>query len=353
VQKITQEQIIPILGAYIHAIATDGMSIKAQKNLSESTLLGYLNAATAWLQHFLQIPVNTHGNKAQNKGNMHPILYDAIAFRKKWRKPNEKREPYTYRMFNTLAEQVAAEAKHNRLSLLGNKAAVFDWTRLGVFTGSRAAEYAQTTGSATRFSAIPTCVDAGEWASCPLAFMACDFIFYDAHEKQIRHSRLCTKEAYEVHIRFRFDKSPKNFTIRKFKRSGHKFLCPVRAAKSIIMRAAALKIQEKHPLGSYRSTKKFAGYRYLCSSEVITMMRQTCVDAYPDKSSYHRIHIKCIVSHSNRVTAAVALSNSGLSIDEIAYRLRWSPQSVSHYLRECSKALGKYMDAAIHGVHLI
>ena len=56
---------------------------------------------------------------------------------------------------------------------------------------------------------------------------------------------------------------------------------------------------------------------------------------------------------SNRVTAAVALSNAGMDIDAIAYRLRWSPPSVTHYLRECSTAIDTLTEKAITGAMII
>ena len=45
-----------------------------------------------------------------------------------------------------------------------------------------------------------------------------------------------------------------------------------------------------------------------------------------------------IMAHSVQVTAAVALHNAGLSFDVIAFRLRWSVDSVKHYVHECSGA---------------
>lgn len=48
-------------------------------------------------------------------------------------------------------------------------------------------------------------------------------------------------------------------------------------------------------------------------------MRQAVVEAYPDPNHYLRLNIKRIDAHSNRVTAAVALSNAGMSIDDIAF----------------------------------
>jgi len=58
------------------------------------------------------------------------------------------------------------------------------------------------------------------------------------------------------------------------------------------------------------------------------------------------------MSHSNCITAAVALYNAGASIPVIAFRLRWSPESVEFYLRNCFKAIGPLTLKAIEGAHL-
>jgi DNA-binding NarL/FixJ family response regulator len=78
-------------------------------------------------------------------------------------------------------------------------------------------------------------------------------------------------------------------------------------------------------------------------------MRAACEAAYPDPTHYLRIHIKRLVSHSNRVTAAVALRAAGLSIEDIAYRLRWKAASVETYLRECYQSIGDVTQKAITG----
>lgn len=78
-------------------------------------------------------------------------------------------------------------------------------------------------------------------------------------------------------------------------------------------------------------------------------MRTACKAAYPDATHYMRLNINRLVSHSNRVTAAVALRAAGISIDDIAYRLRWKAASVETYLRECYQAIGDITLKAIPG----
>jgi len=143
-----------------------------------------------------------------------------------------------------------------------------------------------------------------------------------------------------VHVRFRFYKSSTNFTIRKYKQ-GQGFLCPVRAARSILRRASTLKVPTGNPVGAFR-THPSGSFTYLRSADVIKVMRMSVDFAYPDLNHYFRLNRAAFVAHSNCVTAAVALYANGRPIPEIAFRLRWKPESVEHYIRECSQMVYKH-----------
>ena len=62
------------------------------------------------------------------------------------------------------------------------------------------------------------------------------------------------------------------------------------------------------------------------SRNIIKVVRDTVMGAYPDPRHFLRENITRIVAHSNRVTAAIPLSNAGTDIDAIAYHLGWSPR---------------------------
>jgi hypothetical protein len=243
-----------------------------------------------------------------------------------------------------------ANAKDLR-HVLSLEAAIFDWTRLGTFTGSRVSEYGQTKSTRGTFSKVPHSKAAGVWAGSPIAFMRCDFTLLDKHltilsfEQMLKHP----ERAIHLHIRFRFDKSPQNFTVRKYRRSGHSFLCPILAAISILLRAHALAVPESSPIGVFRPIASTPSFTFITSSDVIRIMRQTCLLTYPDKEHFLNKNVDRIVAHSVRVTAAVALFNMKYSIDEIAYRLRWQPQSVQHYLRECTTLADERTQSAMAG----
>jgi hypothetical protein len=75
-------------------------------------------------------------------------------------------------------------------------------------------------------------------------------------------------------------------------------------------------------------------------------MREACLDTYSDPNHYL---VQRIVSHSNRVTAAVALRRQGADIPTIDFRIRWKPESVDHYLHECTQDIDDMSLATIAG----
>ena len=78
-------------------------------------------------------------------------------------------------------------------------------------------------------------------------------------------------------------------------------------------------------------------------------LKRICIAAYPDSSHYMRLHIGCLMSHSLRVTACIALAAAGISHEENAFRLRWSVPSVQFYLRDSEADVGRFTTAAVKG----
>jgi hypothetical protein len=230
---------------------------------------------------------------------------------------------------------------------------VWDWLRLGVFTGSRVAEYAQSALRRNqRFQCIPCTADAGQWAGLPLAFIRADFVFYDTSHCCLPHSQLMLAHGKGtiamVHVRFRFDKSKHNFSIRKYQSTADPILNPVDAAVSILRRADLLHVPDNEPVGVY-APSGVSSYSFLRDYHITPILRAMCVRAYPDATHYLRIHIHRLVPHSNRVTAAVCLKMGGTPDEEIAFRLRWNVASVPTYLRECFQEVGTIMAATLQG----
>jgi hypothetical protein len=288
------------------------------------------------------------------KASLHPFLAETITQRRKWQQPKAKKEPYTTPMFHALRHDVISLARDHPSRLLDRLPAVFDWAILGVFTGSRLGEYGQSKPRRGEpFAVVPPTADAGEWAGTPLAFMRSDFTFYDIQRRLL--SRSATHEllrsANEVHVRFRYDKSPTNFSVRKFRRSPGTFICAVKACISILQRADILQLPTHFPVGVYRCSTA-GDYRFIRGVDMSTIMRYACCAAYPDATHYMRLHIDRIMAHSNRVTACLALHQADLPAEVIAFRLRWTVPSVQFYIRESYAKIGEYTRKAVAGAAL-
>jgi len=179
-------------------------------------------------------------------------------------------------MFHALASLVKAQLATSKSAHLDLLHTVFDWIRLGVFTGSRSGKYAQTTAPKGSFAKVPNSwAPPPKWRNQPLAFILSDFTLLDANlcvlppHDALKHPKQCRW----LQIRYRFDKSATNFSLYRYRR-GTGFLCPVFAALSIIWRTTTLQVPSHEPLGVYRSDPT-GSYTYLRSSEIITVMRQS------------------------------------------------------------------------------
>jgi hypothetical protein len=156
--------------------------------------------------------------------------------------------------------------------------AIFDWTRLGVFTGSRLGEYGQSKPRAGElFAAVPISPDASIWANTPLAFIRDAFTFYDAlrHLLDRTDLELLSHCAIEVHVCFRFDKSTLNFSIRKFHRTPWNFMCAVKSSISILHHAHHLGGPAEYQVGVYHSMTE-GDYSFIHGDDVSSIMCYAC-----------------------------------------------------------------------------
>ena len=352
-RQLDDRQCLMVLGTFVREVKL-GYNKKQLTDMTADTIRGYLTSAHRYLELLLgrHIPIMdpNHGGKSQR---YHPFLSEQLADRRRWTKPKPRYEPYTVEMFVSL-EQYLSTFKDSLSSFVSLEHCVYDWARLGVFTGSRLGEYGQSQLLAGRsFNTIPHNHDVPEQhRGEPLAFVASDFTFYDENFIQIPHRsvfhRHCKGQVKFVEILWRYDKSASNFVRRKFAVTGHPIFDPVDAAVSIIQRQLFLEVPSTHPIGVWSSSP--SQFRFLKDREVTKIMRKACEWAYPDPKHYMRLHIKRIVPHSNRVTAAVCLQQGGASNDEIAFKLRWHLTSVPTYLRDCFQAVGDTLAKSVQGV---
>lgn len=356
---IRSSSYLDIVGAYIRDVKL-GYNCHQSLTLSDATVRNYMSSATAVLYILTGTPCDLKELIAtcSKPAPTLPYIRELITQRRTWKQPKPQKEVFTLPMYGALKKTLHQKAKvMEAIKVFCSKEyAVYDWTRLGVFTGSRIGEYGQSkVPKGQRWATIPQTADAGVWAGMPLAFIALDFTFYDENMIQLPHSYAhCPKRSsriHEVHIRFRFDKSVTNFSIRKYRRQPSAPFDAIGPVINIFRRAFILGIPPTEPLGQFgtpRSPSQFTTH-VLRDSHVSAVMRQACRDAYPNPLHYCRIHINRIVAHSNRVTAAVCLKMGGATDEEIAFRLRWHITSVPTYLRECTSSIDTLMQQAVFG----
>jgi hypothetical protein len=91
-------------------------------------------------------------------------------------------------MLATQAYYLKQLPSNSMSTFLGKSYAVWDWARLGIFTGSNLSEYVQRKHQ--RFHTIPINHDTGTWGGKQLAFVPSNFVFYDALLRLIPHSTI-------------------------------------------------------------------------------------------------------------------------------------------------------------------
>jgi hypothetical protein len=348
-------QTIQLLGAYLHHLR-HGATLQNSTTIVDQTLRGYIGAAAnvftvlTGRRCLAYDPATLH----QRQPAFHPFLREQLTQRANWRKPRDRIEPFTAAMYDVLFSEIRSSTDPSG-TFISPLHAIFDWTRLGLFTGSRLGEYGQSRRKkGSRYNTVPQSIDAGIWAGSSIAFIAEDFTFFTSTLIAISHDQVSTYHAKKlvsaVQIRFRYDKSKDNFTIRKFRSLDHPFLDPVDASVSILRRAQLLKVPPEEPLGVFTSSISIP-FTFITATTVTQVMHHACIIAYPDPDHYLRRNIKCLVAHSNRVTAAVCLQQGGAKNDEIAFRLRWKPGSVPTYLRDCFQAVGDILQQALTGAY--
>lgn len=141
----------------------------------------------------------------------------------------------------------AALSKDTMSVFLSKEYAVWDWLRLGVFTGSPLSKYAQSRlRKHQQFQTIPVNDETGVWGGKPLAFIRSDFQFFDHNESLISHKLLSNLHrrglVRSVHVRFRYDKGAENFSVRKYSATDDSILDPVNAVVSLLHQFSSLLI---------------------------------------------------------------------------------------------------------------
>ena len=354
--SLTPEGIIVVLGQYLTDVAK-GDNFHQRADLQDGTIHGYLQAAVRYLQVYcpdLAIPLYSAAGGSSKSDSLHPYLAAILSDRRTWRQPKEKKQPISSEMITAMEVMAAEYIQHGKYGNFGRYPVLWDLACLACYTGSRIGEYGVSrTQPGAAFPTIPHSSEIPEaWRGRPIAFIPEDFEFYDKHMAFVPWSvahQYPSRITFLI-VRFRFDKSPKNFEKRKFKRVPGNF-CIIRASWSILDRyfSANNRLQDE-PIGFFTAEN---GRRLnVSSSHVKKFLQEACIRAHPNAQHYLRRHIGQLVSHSFRVTAAVALSNAQVSIDDITYRLRWNSDAVQCYLRDSARAINKLSFKAMQGAYM-
>ena len=355
-EQLTADTGLWLIGAYIHHIRHHG-GLRGTK-VDDQTLRLMIDAAGHCFTLLQQKHFEVHDPKTLQSVNvkLHPFLAEQVRQVSTWKQPKDRYEPFTCAILEVLSAHSQAKPPLST-PFLSRQALVYDTSRLGAFTGSRVSEYAQaklTKGK--RWMAIPDTADAGAWAGKPMAFLREDFTFYTSDLVECPWPAalpLYRANLLEfVRIRFRFDKSPRNFSMRKFRRTSDVHLCPVDACVSLCHRADILKVPLLEPVCAFKDPKSKFPFDFLRDYHITSHLRDACVQAYPDPNHYLRKNIKGLVPHSNRVMAALCLTKANVSRPEIAYKLRWHESSVPTYLRDCFQDVGTQCDQVVTGAWL-
>jgi hypothetical protein len=259
-EAIPVEQTLALVRFFLRCVAA-GNVIKVTSHstgLAAKTLVGYATAASIWLSfHFQKRPPLYLAPSLGSKPRLHPFLAKTIAQRRtNWRELQKKKEPFTSPMFMVIHHDVICLSRDPTL-LLDKLPAIFDWTQLDIFTGSRLGEYSQSKPrKGELFATVPNSPDVGIWANTPLAFIRADFTFYDAARHMLTQTDLLLLQCQtaEVHVCFYFDKSVLNFSVQKFRQTPNKFICAVKGSISILLCVHHLGIPVDHPIGVFGST---------------------------------------------------------------------------------------------------
>jgi len=284
----------------------------------------------------------------------HPFLAQQLSDRRVWTRKKPQKLPLTRAIYEALAHYLTKFGR-SMDCFLGDYYTVYDWLRLGVFTGFRVSEYAQAkVTKGCQFLAIPDNYDVPEdQRGMPLAFIASDITFFTPDLHEVPHGDLVTTHrkgrVQFVQLCWRFDKSANNFVIRRYAATTDPIFNPVDAAVNIVHRARLLRVPQSHPVGAWRAPNG-KPYRFLRDSTITLVMRSACVMAYPDPNHFYRRNIKSLVTHCVRVTAAYVMKLGGAENDEIAHSKRWHPTSVPTYLRDGFESAHVGQDKTLSGL---
>jgi len=279
-----------------------------------ATLKCYLReAASLFTQAGLPDPRCSESDVASPTDSLLPRFSKIFKLQQNWETMESRQDPLTREMASWLLLHTA------ELPTSSVERSTANWIALGLSTGFRISEYAQ---SSPKVKLLP---QNQSFKGLPQAFILNDFTFHQsARTPPLPPSHYA--KATLVRIRWRKQKNAQNGETIDFaaipNNSSPNSLCPVANAIEIVQRARFI----AHPLrllGIHSSDT-------LRSSHITSSLRQAARHAHglTDASDRHRF-----TPHSIRVGACVLLHEMGASSSFLQKRLRWKSQAFESYLR--------------------
>jgi hypothetical protein len=285
-----------------------GDNLSQRTDISDDTIRQYQSAAVSYLRSnfAIDVPIFYSLGHSSHSDKLHPYLAEILAARRNWKKqPQQKKEPISGPALDCMAELAWSALSSHKHGWLSRDVVLYDFCTLSIFTGSRLAEFGQSglpPGSPSdSWNHVPVSRDVPEeWRGLLMAFIASDFSFFDKRSLLLSHAESLAHpdRVRQVHVRFRYDKSNFNFSIRKFRCvSGH-HLCPVRATLRILARAYLGKLvdPDTEPLGMFLGDN---GRRYsIRGHHVASFLKRATLLAHPNPNHYMHRNAHRVVAHS-------------------------------------------------------
>ena len=247
---------------------------------------------------------------------------------KSWQAPKDAKNPLTKTMIWDMARTTRKAHQDS------DSAAIYDWMVLGLSTGARRVEYAQT--CRTKIDMVWVQLDQQQPPSSqPYAFIDGDFTFLDKNCKQL-HGKARANAAF-VRIRWRTQKNKNNGETKLFAISSDARMCPVGAAQRI--QARFERLRTKCPVLG------ISVEGYITASAITTALRACAARVHnidPADSS-----LKQYTPHSLRIGACVLLYEKGKSAVFIKDRLRWKSDTFMDYLRDTASVARQHAAALV------
>ena len=294
------------------------------------TLRGYLRAAASLVTEagFPDPLYSDTGNFPGSNPTLLPRFQQHFAEQKSWQAPKDAKNPLTPAMIWDMARMTRNAHPDS------DSATIYDWMVLGLSTGARRVEYAQT--SRTKIEMVWVQLDQKQPPSAqPYAFIDGDFTFLDNNGKQL-HGKERELAAF-VCIRWRTQKNKNNGETKLFALASDARMCPVGAARRIQARFERL-LTPSSVLG-------ISSEGYITASAITTALRACAARVHNvdlDDST-----LKQYTPHSLRIGACVLLYEKGKSAVFIKDRLRWKSDTFMDYLRDTASVARQHAAALV------